>query len=422
MQVAGLRSLPSISWRPGRQATAGWHVILGDNGSGKSTFLRAMALAFVGPRQAIAARQEWADWLAPSTSSARILIELTRDAAFDTISGAGRIGDRTIFHAGVGLRKSAEGTSVVKVRFTPGAIAADRHIWGKGHGWFSAAYGPFRRFSGGDKETERIFLSNPKLGAHISVFGENVALTEGLLWLRDLHFKRLEKDPEGALLERLISFVNQPDFLPYAVRLKEVTSRGVEFEDANGNLVHLENLSDGYRSILSMTFELIRQLCRAFPANRLFSPENDRILAPGVVLIDEIDAHLHPTWQKRVGFWLVKHFPQIQFVVTTHSPLVCQAAVHGTIFRLANPGSQARAQMLEGTDRDRLLFGDILEAYSTEAFGTADTRSEASQSRQERLAELNNRELFSSLTDEERVEQEQLRSIFVLSPNQLVAQ
>ena len=44
------------------------------------------------------------------------------------------------------------------------------------------------------------------------------------------------------------------------------------------------------------------------------------------MLIDEIDAHLHIAWQKRIGFWLKEHFPNIQFIVMTHSPFVCQAA------------------------------------------------------------------------------------------------
>jgi predicted ATP-binding protein involved in virulence len=44
------------------------------------------------------------------------------------------------------------------------------------------------------------------------------------------------------------------------------------------------------------------------------------ISSPGVVIIDEIDAHLHVSWQKRIGGWLKTHFPNIQFIVTTHSP------------------------------------------------------------------------------------------------------
>jgi len=417
MTVSNLRALPALDWTPPNPSLSGWHVILGDNGAGKSSFLRSMALVLVGPREAIAARQEWGEWLAPGAEEARIILHILRETPFDTVSGAGRIGDRRTLYAGVDIARNQETVEVQKLRFLGGAISADRHIWGTGHGWFSAAYGPFRRFSGGDKDAERIFLSNPKLGAHISVFGESVALTESLLWLKELHYRRLEHHPDGGLLNRLKIFINQPDFLPHDIKFKEVTSGGVEFQDSQGRTIHIENLSDGYRSILSMTFELIRQLCRVFNVGSVFSPDNETVAAPGVVLIDEIDAHLHPLWQKRVGFWFVKHFPNIQFIVTTHSPLVCQAASTGSIFRLASPGSDEKSQMLTGKEFDRLVYGDILEAYSTSAFGTVETRSEQSAEKQERLAILNSKELFKGLSADEKAEQESLRSIFAKAPH-----
>ncbi len=262
-----------------------------------------------------------------------------------------------------------------------------------------------------------MFLSSPRLGAHVSVFGENIALTESLYWLSELNYKKLEKSSEGRVLNRLKHFVNQDNFLPYKIQLRQVSSRGVEFEDANGFSVAVEELSDGYRSILSMTFELIRQILRVYPEDQVFDSKDERILVPGVVMIDEIDAHLHPTWQKKIGFWLTQHFPNIQFIVTTHSPLICQAAVNGSIFRLPTPGSDEAGGMLEGADRDRLLYGDILDAYSTEAFGTADTRSAQGNEMQDKLAALNVKELAKGLSKEEREEQGKLRAAFPTSPH-----
>ncbi len=262
-----------------------------------------------------------------------------------------------------------------------------------------------------------MFLSNPRLGAHVSVFGENVALTESLYWLRELNYKKLEKSPEGHVLNRLKHFINQDGFLPHKIQLSEVSSRGVEFTDANGFAVAVEELSDGYRSILSMTFELIRQILRVYPESEVFDARNERIIVPGVVMIDEIDAHLHPTWQRKIGFWLTRHFPNIQFIVTTHSPLICQAAANGSIFRLSRPGSDELSQMLTGADRDRLLYGDILDAYSTEAFGAAGARSPEGNEMQEKLAALNVKELATGLSKAEREEQEKLRAAFPTSPH-----
>jgi predicted ATPase len=413
--IRNVRSIKDLVWIPPRSQRASWNVILGDNGAGKSSFLRSLALCLVGPKEAAAARQDWNAWLRSGSKLGRVVVQLGRDAQYDHFSGKGKTGNRQTVNAGVRLLRSKVGVRLEKLNLKP--ISADRHIWGTGDGWFSVAYGPFRRFTGGDKEADRMFLSNPRLGAHVSVFGENVALTESLYWLRELNYKKLEKSSEGHVLNLLKHFVNQDNFLPHRIRLREVSSRGVEFEDANGFSVAVEELSDGYRSILSMTFELIRQILQVYSEDQVFDSKNESIVVPGVVMIDEIDAHLHPTWQKKIGFWLTQHFPNIQFIVTTHSPLICQAAVNGSIFRLPTPGSDETGRMLEGADRDRLLYGDILDAYSTEAFGTADTRSTQGNDMQEKLAALNVKELAKGLSKEERGEQEKLRAAFPTSPH-----
>ena len=214
-------------------------------------------------------------------------------------------------------------------------------------------------------------------------------------------------------------FINQPDFLPYQVRLSEVSSKGVEFIDGNDRELLVEDLSDGYRSILSMTFELIRQLSRAYAPSYIFNDDKTKIVAPGVVLIDEIDAHLHPTWQRRIGLWLREHFPKIQFIVTTHSPLICQAADVGTVWRLPRPGTDESGIMLSGFELDRLLYGNVLDAYSTEAFGEDINRSEESKKKLQRLAKLNYKELHGQLGSTELKEQQELRAAFPTSAHSL---
>jgi hypothetical protein len=66
--------------------------------------------------------------------------------------------------------------------------------------------------------------------------------------------------------------------------------------------------------------------------------------------------------------------------------------------------------MVTGTELDRLLYGNVLDAYGTELFGPRVTQSETGRNRQKRLAELNVKELRKGLTDAERREQEELRA------------
>lgn len=134
-----------------------------------------------------------------------------------------------------------------------------------------------------------------------------------------------------------------------------------------------------------------------------------KVIAPGVVLIDEVDAHLHPTWQRKIGQWFRKYFPNMQFIVTTHSPLICQAAEHGTVFRLPRPGTDETGRMIVGDELNRLVYGNVLDAYGTELFGENVTRSEASEKKLQQLAELNSKELREGLTPKERKKQNELR-------------
>lgn len=285
--IRNIRSIEQLEWEPDEEGP-GWHVILGDNGAGKSSFLRSLSLVLLGPKEALAARQDWNTWLRTGEDSGNVDIAIVPDAKHDLFTGKGRTSYSKALIAAVGLDRVEQGGTEVEVRNRVAGtlVSPDRHVWGTGSGWFSAAFGPFRRFTGGDKDAERSFLSNPKLGAHISVFGENVALTEGLNWLRELNYKKLEHSAEGGLLQRLKDFINQDGFLPYCIKLKNVSSEGVSFEDANGFPVQVEELSDGYRSLLSMTFELIRQLRRRYEADQIFDDDNLRVALPGVVLID----------------------------------------------------------------------------------------------------------------------------------------
>lgn len=396
VQIRNIRSIQKLEWELPAHMQTGWHVVIGDNGSGKSTFLCAIALALVGRSEAMALRQDWNDWLTRGELEGSIKLHFS-DAPVEL--GLSRVNEHLV---------ELEQRSGLERKMLP---TGDQRTPNEQQELFSASYGPFRRFTGGEQEYRKIFRSNPRLAAHLSLFGEDVALTEYLSWLQDLQFKKLEERPGGDLLDHVRKFVNQEGFLPHQARLHKITSDGVEFIDGDGHQLPVESLSDGYRSILSMTFELIRQLAQFYSPDHVFDKGDPRkIVAPGVVLIDEVDAHLHPTWQRQVGLWFREHFPRIQFIVTTHSPLVCQAADVGTVYRLPRPGSDERPGMVTGIYLDRLVYGNVLDAYGTEVFGPGITRSEKAKERLRHLAELNLKELEKGLSDSEREAQEKLRA------------
>ena len=423
VEINNVRSLKSLIWEIEEDQCPGWHVIIGDNGSGKSTFLKAISSVLVFdeiPRL----RENWNSWLRNNYSLGEVLIDIIIDCSVDELywniiylPDAFPPDTEPFLQLETAWVRDIEDIERVYQSLI-GSNNNSLKVKGQSKGLFSSGYGPFRRFTGGDKDYQDSFESSPRLTAHLSIFGEKVALTECLDWLQQLRFKQLEKKEEGNLLNSIIEFVNQSDFLPFNARIKDISSDGVTFIDGNDCELPVEELSDGYRSILSMTFDLIRQLVRVYGFDQVFDPNDPtKIIAPGVVLIDEIDVHLHPTWQRRIGIWFREHFPKIQFIVTTHSPLICQAASVGTVYRLPQPGSDEQGEMITGQMLDRLLYGNVLDAYGTEVFGEGITRSEKSKQNLARLAKLNQKAKHEPLTETEEEERQKLKAMMPSNPD-----
>jgi predicted ATP-binding protein involved in virulence len=106
------------------------------------------------------------------------------------------------------------------------------------------------------------------------------------------------------------------------------------------------------------------------------------------VLVDEIDAHLHIEWQQEIGFWLTEHFPNIQFLVTTHSPFVCQAARERGLFRLPGVGEDAGVERIDGELWTRVVNGTANDAALSHLFGLRRVYSRRSARIRRELAEV----------------------------------
>ncbi len=107
-------------------------------------------------------------------------------------------------------------------------------------------------------------------------------------------------------------------FLPECSDLRPSDdTRGILLLDKAGISLDVRQLSDGERGILSMALDLARRLSQANPG--LADPLQE---AQAIVLIDEIDLHLHPKWQRQIVHNLSNAFPRCQFIATTHSPQV----------------------------------------------------------------------------------------------------
>ena len=403
---------------------AGWHVMLGDNGTGKSTVVRALATVLMGAVNAHASRQDWSTWVREGAACGHVHVQLEQHPDVDAWAGQSKTARDALVNASFTVTATPDAErargSAAMIEFGKERYAR-RTVWGAGSGWFCASFGPFRRFTGGDPDINPLYHSHPRLAPHLTALGEHVALPESLSWLKDLGFRALVQLDEDAepIKDAVLNFINGAGLLPHGAQIDEVTASRISMADGYGATVAIEEMSDGYRSILSITLELLRLMFHAFGVDAgLRAIRDGKVYLPGVVAIDEVDAHLHPQWQKRIGEWFVERFPVTQFLVTTHSPIICRAAaVRGSVWKLPSPGSTDAPRRVVGHEFNRLVHGNILEAFSTDLFGENVSRSDRSDALAGRLAELSQKRLHVDLTAEEESELQWLRETFPTTPN-----
>ncbi|MDJ0840723.1 MAG: AAA family ATPase [Acidobacteriota bacterium] len=344
--IHNIRSLQRFDWQlePGEEL--GWHVILGDNGVGKTTFLEAVALAMVGEHNTPDLQPDWARWLRVGENQGSIRVE----TAYPFLPPEQQ---PKHIHYELALRRSAEGVSLNGTSYPPEQSPRD-YIYATP---FASSFGPFRRFSGGSARMGKISLVNP-LFRHLSLFDGGVAFTDTIDWLEELPQLKYQGYEEGKLVDYFSGIINGTGLLPEGVQLARIDEEGVFFAD-NGRPVTLTQLSAGPASLLAMLFEIVRQLAGAFGPENVFSVHEGRTLValPGVVLIDHIEANLPPSRQQTIGPWLCSRFPNIQFIVTTYSQLVCKAAARGSVWRIPNPSENRPPHRLTGEVLTRLLEG-----------------------------------------------------------------
>jgi len=275
-------------------------------------------------------------------------------------------------------------------------------------GWFYAGYGPFRHLGGG------IVRRRGKSGISAiaqqvaSLFDETIPLADAVDWLIEQHLYQLEKRNGAGHLLRVTTTLLSDGLLPDGFEVRKVDSDGLWVSNGESEFP-LREMSDGYRAVTALVVDIVRQLSMAYPDLRLSQRNGVPSLPhPGVILIDEIDAHLHVSWQQKIGTWLKAHFPGIQFIVTTHSPYICQSADPGGLILLPRP-SEHRAPQIIGRDLyQRVVYGSGDDAILSELFGVDTPYSSAAERMRQRLGDLEIKVLDGTATPAEKDEYREL--------------
>lgn len=169
-----------------------------------------------------------------------------------------------------------------------------------------------------------------------------------------------------SLLEEILN-----DVLEKNVRV-EVDVSGVSFIEKGRN-ISFSQLSEGYRSILIFVVDLMIRLRES-----VFNLEASLDSIKGVVLIDEIDQHLHPKWQRVILGKLRSIFPQVQFIMTTHSPTIIQGASDDAmIYRVYRDPEDGNTKISEPYYRKELDHLMINSLVTHPMFGLDDARMDS---------------------------------------------
>jgi hypothetical protein len=400
---------------------AGWTVLAGRNGSGKTSLLRAIALTVAGPSIITALTQDLRPWITKGQQQAVSEVRLSPTWEQD---GLGNPANAAISDLAMTLTWTIPADSKssrspmrpsLSSSVTPDA-GADNPWDPDGWGWFCAAYGPFRRLTDGAADVQR-FMSAPSPVARLaSLFYEDVSLREGVQWLIDMHLRELEgKDWARDLKEDALKILADGLF-PDEYRISNVDSDGL-WVNRGRDLFPLREMSDGYRTVAALVVDLIKQLHDTYGTLDFAGPkEPPAIKNPGVVLIDEVDAHLHVSWQQRIGGWLKTHFPGIQFIVTTHSPYICQAADLGGLIRLPGPGERRQPQVVDQGLYERVVYGSGDDAVLSELFGLESPYSKQAEELRQELVALELKVIAGQASKTEVTEYHELRRRLNSSP------
>jgi len=238
--------------------------------------------------------------------------------------------------------------------------------------FFLVGYGATRRVS---KSTrfEQSGKSSPRAARIMGLFEEDYSLRPLNSWL-PRYKDSTQLKGRYAQIEHLLSRLVGKGAWEFTGKQDK---EGEYLFGKKGAEVPFPALSDGYRAFLGWLGDLLYHVCETCPSGKKLV-ENK-----GIVMVDEIDLHLHPKWQMTVLQTLAKELPNIQFIVTSHSPLIVGSLEWMNIILMQpGPKQSSTAKRIEwavhGLDADQILLTDFFGLTTTRAAGKKRTLKELS--------------------------------------------
>ncbi len=353
--VRCFREKQTLDLSDGKGGPARWTILLGNNGTGKTTVLRALVVLLEETRS-----------LPLHYQRGPILVDVCRRDDKQAILAC----------------KAAFGGSINKKGCEWTTRTGNIYVKPSSRTWNSrrraseddddpmkfplfGAYGASRRLgSSGLSESE---IEDSAL----TLFSDRETLRNGEEWLLRLDYAASKEssfqEHQRARFERiralLLAILEEIDDLKCRTREGVNPVSWVEFHTPYG-WVPLRALGYGYQTLIAWMVDFASRMVERYPD----SP--DPLAEPAIVLVDEIDLHLHPQWQRKLIGRLTERFPNTQFIATAHSPLIVQAAGDANIALLRREGDQ----VVIDNDVKTIRGWRIDQIYTSDLFGLPSAR------------------------------------------------
>ncbi len=190
------------------------------------------------------------------------------------------------------------------------------------------------------------------------LFESHVSLIPLNVWLPQFQQK------SAARYKQVVKLIN--DLLPESAAFAGEFEQGEYLFEVNGAKIPFAALSDGYRAYIGWIADLLYHICLG--AQSVGKLTDNR----GIVMVDEVDLHLHPEWQRSVISRISEALPNMQFVFTTHSPLVAGSLHRENIFVMEPTGDGASVvkqydERIYGLNSEQVLLSSYFSLATTRA-------------------------------------------------------
>lgn len=319
IELTNIRAIKRLTLQPAFSdaGSGSWLMLLGENGAGKSTVLQAIAGALIGQKGVDSLGLKVSSFLRTGCARGEVRIQVSGLSTPITLT----------------LKRGSE-------RITVDPPEPKLMILG---------YGATRLLAGAAPPEDSKAHSKVR-----NLFDPHAPLSDGRPWLHEARRPAFNRYVRS--LAALLPRQDAPTFSRRA---------GVIYVETPGSRSSLSDLSSGYQAVLALALDIMSVMRLGW---------DDMSDAEGVVLIDEVDAHLHPHWKMKIVPLLRQLFPRVQFIATSHEPLTLRSldAAEVAVLRRSSDG-EVFATTGDDADIPSPRFMRIEQLLTSELFGLHST-------------------------------------------------